>query len=70
MSRCINKIFFVVCFCTTTLWVNGQTAMFVLFPDTQTYLESCPKVLEKQINVIVEEHPSVQFNFIFENVNF
>lgn len=30
----------------------GQITRFVLFPDTQTYLESCPEILEKQVDVI------------------
>jgi hypothetical protein len=34
--------------------LHGQPAKFVLFPDTQTYLESCPEILEKQVAVVTE----------------
>ena len=33
---------------------TGQAMKFAVFPDTQTYLESCPEILEKQVNVVVE----------------
>jgi hypothetical protein len=33
----------------------GQAVKFAVFPDTQTYLESCPEVLEKQIDAIARD---------------
>ena len=34
----------------------GQAVKFVVFPDTQTYLESCPEILEKQIDAVVNNN--------------
>lgn len=36
------------------LLASGQTAKFVLFPDTQTYLDSCPEVLKQQVDIIAK----------------
>jgi hypothetical protein len=33
----------------------GQAVKFAVFPDTQTYLESCPEILEKQIDAIAKD---------------
>ncbi|MDR1681510.1 MAG: metallophosphoesterase [Prevotellaceae bacterium] len=35
----------------------GQPAKFVLFPDTQSYLESCPEILEKQVEAVTKNSP-------------
>ncbi|MDR1983508.1 MAG: metallophosphoesterase, partial [Prevotellaceae bacterium] len=50
-----NKLIIILCiFSLLPFRSKGQTATFVLLPDTQTYLESCPEILEKQVHVIAE----------------
>ena len=78
MKKYENKNIILFCLCLLLpLLASGQTAKFVLFPDTQTYLESCPEILEQQVNAITKDSRQYaalihlgDMTFTFENVNF
>ena len=55
MKKSGNKNSILICLCfLLPLLAKGQMVKFVLFPDTQTYLESRPEILEQQVNSIAK----------------
>ena len=45
--------------CCVSASAAENKATFVILPDTQTYFEQCPEVLESQIDWIVENHNDI-----------